>query len=73
MAGSRAVSKADDDPLDHDSHHDLIEDAILYIAEKKYREGITNNRKRQIRTKANKFVLRNDELYYNPGNNKLVR
>ena len=33
MAGSRAVSKADDDPLDHDSDHDLIEDAILYIAE----------------------------------------
>ena len=51
MAGSPAVSKADDDPLDHDSDHDLIEDAIQYIAEKKYREGITNNRKRQIRTK----------------------
>ena len=51
---------------------DIIEDAALYISEHKYPDGCSNSRKRQIRAEAEKLVLKNDELYYNPGKNKPV-
>uniref|UniRef100_A0A1X7UVJ1 Integrase catalytic domain-containing protein n=1 Tax=Amphimedon queenslandica TaxID=400682 RepID=A0A1X7UVJ1_AMPQE len=50
----------------------LLEKAVLYLAEKKFNDGISNNRKRQIRAKAKKFVLKSDAFYYNPGNTKPV-
>ena len=43
---------------------DLVEDAAVYLAERKYPEGCSVNRKRQIRKIAEKFVLNNGELYY---------
>ena len=36
----------------------------MYLAERKYQEGCSANRKRQIRKRAEKFVLNNGELYY---------
>ena len=43
---------------------DLVEEAAVYLADKKYPEGCSANRKRQIRKRAEKFVLQNGELYY---------
>ena len=50
----------------------LIEDTLLYISESKYAEKCPANRKRQIRTKAQKFMLRDGELYYSSGGDKPV-
>ena len=36
---------------------DLLEDVWLYLREKKYRDGITQNQKRVIRKKALNFYL----------------
>ncbi len=55
-----------------DMEDDLIEDTILLLAEGKYPDGCTVNRKRQIRQRAKKFELRDNELYYIPGRNKPV-
>ena len=51
---------------------DLIEETVTYISEKRYPDGCSNNKKRQIRKKSEKFVLKNEELYYVPGKNKAV-
>jgi len=43
----------------------LLEDAVLYIREKKYREDcVTKNEKRCIRRKAQRFVIDDGELFY---------
>jgi len=43
----------------------LLEDAVLYIREKKYREDcVTKNEKRCIRCKAQRFVIDDEELFY---------
>lgn len=49
---------------------DLVEEALQYISDRKYPDHCTDNRKRQIRKKAEKFVLRDDDVFYNPGNGK---
>lgn len=59
-----AAADVDDD--------DLIEETILYISEKRYPNGCSDSWKRQIRKKSEKFVLKNEELYYVPGKNKAV-
>lgn len=46
---------------------DLVEEAVVYISEKKYPDSCTANRKRQIRKRAEKFELRDGELYYRSG------
>ena len=46
---------------------DLIEETLVYISEKKYPDSCSNNRKRQIRKKAEKFVVNDGELYYKNG------
>ena len=46
---------------------DLIEDTLGYISEKKYPDGCSANRKRQIRKKAEKFVLIDGDLHYKCG------
>ena len=42
----------------------LIEDAVLYLQRKLYREGCSKNEKRCIRRKALRFTLNNGELLY---------
>ena len=59
-----AAADVDDD--------NLIEETILYISAKKYPNGCSDSRKRQIRKKSEKFALKNEELYYVPGKNKVV-
>ena len=54
------------------SESDLVEEALQYISDRKYPDHCTDNRKRQIRKKAEKFVLRDDDVFYNPGNGKQV-
>jgi hypothetical protein len=54
---------------------DLAEEVYLYLSQRKYPDGCEANRKRQIRKKAEKFTLRDGELYvqyYNPGAGKEV-
>ena len=53
--------------------NDVVEDTVYYLSENKYPEGCSNNRKRQIRKKAEKFLVKDDELYYTAGKDKLVR
>uniref|UniRef100_A0A1X7VKG2 Integrase zinc-binding domain-containing protein n=1 Tax=Amphimedon queenslandica TaxID=400682 RepID=A0A1X7VKG2_AMPQE len=55
-----------------DGKEGLLEEAVLYLTGKMYNDGISNNKKRQIRAKAKKFVWKSDELYYNPGKNKPI-
>ena len=42
----------------------LLDDAVLYIRENKYREGCTKNEKRCIRRKAQRFSIEDGELLY---------
>ena len=59
-----------EDGGEDDSRDDLIEDTLLYVSEKKYPENCNPNRKRQIRKKAEKFVVVDGELYYKKGRNE---
>ena len=43
---------------------DLIDEAFVYLSEKKYSDEANANRKRIIRKKAEKFVIVDRELYY---------
>jgi len=42
----------------------LLEDAVVYLQKKTYREGASKNEKRIIRRKAEKFSLEGGELLY---------
>ena len=42
----------------------LLQDAVLYVTEKRYREGSEKNWKRSVRRKANRFKIINGELLY---------
>ena len=44
----------------------LVEEAVAYIIDKIYLDDADKNRKRQIRTKAEKFVVDGGELFYKP-------
>ena len=52
---------------------DLVEEAFLYITEKRYPDGASASRKRQIRKKSEKFTVIDGELYYKPGKDKQVK
>ena len=43
---------------------DLLDEVYLYIVEKRYSKECTATRKRQIRKKAEKFVVNDGELFY---------
>ena len=42
----------------------LLEEAFTYRTEGKYPEGASENKKRVIRKKANKFEVKDGELFY---------
>ena len=42
----------------------LLDDAVLYMQENRYRDGCTKNEKRCICCKAKKFVLQDGDLLY---------
>ena len=42
----------------------LLEEAFTYRTKGKYPEGVSENRKRVIRKKANEFEVKDGELYY---------
>ena len=44
---------------------------MFYLSEKEYPEGCTA-RKMQIRKKSEKFIMKDGELFYNPGKEKPV-
>ena len=50
----------------------LLEEAFAYRTEGKYPEGASDNKKRVIRKKANKFEVKDGELFYKQ-NYKKVR
>ena len=41
-----------------------IEEAYVYLTSKKYPNGCSDNRKRIIRKKSQKFLIENGELFY---------
>ena len=43
---------------------DLVDELYLYIVEKRYSKECTATRKREIRKKAEKFVVNDGELFY---------
>jgi len=43
---------------------DLVQQAYVYVTDKTYPEGCSENLKRVIRWKAKKFAVRDGELYY---------
>ena len=42
----------------------LLQDAVLHVTEKRYRDGSEKNWKRSVRRKANRFKIINGELLY---------
>ena len=50
--------------LDQAEENDLVEDVYIYLTEGKYPVDCAANRKRVIRRKAEKFRVRNGELFY---------
>ena len=42
----------------------LLEEAYVYLTEKKYPSGCSDVRKRVIRKKSQKFVVKDGELFY---------
>ena len=42
----------------------LLEEAYLYVTEKKYPPGCSDIHKRVIRNKSQKFVVKDGELFY---------
>ena len=51
---------------------DLLDEVYLYIVEKRYSKECTATRKREIRKKAEKFVVNDGELFYLSRNDKQV-
>ena len=66
-----AIMDGGDDRGDCDDQQgdNLVEDTVFYLSEKKYPNGCTT-RKRQIRNKSERFILKDGELFYNPGKDK---
>ena len=42
----------------------LVERAVVFLLDKSYPDGCSNNEKRSIRRKAKKLVSRSGEVYY---------
>ena len=72
-----AASDTDDDESDHDVNEvkrdveaatpkedQLLEDAVIYVMDKKYPDDADSNRKRVIRKKAQKLSVDNGEIKY---------
>ena len=43
---------------------ELVEEAYVYLTSKKYPNGCSDNRKRIIRKKSQKFLIESGELFY---------
>ena len=43
---------------------DLVQEAYIYLTERRYPHGCADFRKRSIRKKAGKFVVRDGELFF---------
>ena len=51
-----------------DCEADIVEEAVGYLIEHKYPDNCSSSRERQIRKKAEKFVVKDGgEIYYNQG------
>ena len=50
--------------LDQAEENDLVEDVYIYLTKGQYPVNCAANRKRVIRRKAEKFRVRNGELFY---------
>ena len=50
------------DGIQPDHEQQLLDDAVLYLQEKRYRDGCMKNEKRCIRRKAKKFMLQDGDL-----------
>ena len=59
MSGSESETIEDIQP-----EQQLLDDAVFYLQEKRYRDDCTKNEKRCIRRKAKKFMLQDDDLLY---------
>ena len=59
MSGSESETIEDIQP-----EQQLLDDAVLYLQEKRYRDDCTKNEKRCIRRKAKKFMLQDGDLLY---------
>lgn len=54
------------------AEQDVADDLLAALSERKYKDSVSNNRKRQVRTKTPKFALENNELFYNFRNGQRV-
>ena len=52
---------------------ELVEEAYVYLTSKKYPNGCSDNRKRIIRKKSQKFLIENGELFYKQKQKGMVR
>ena len=59
MSGSESEDIEDIQP-----EQQLLDDAVLYLQENRYRDDCTKNEKRCIRRKAKKFMLQDGDLLY---------
>ena len=59
MSGSESEDIEDIQP-----EQQLLDDAVLYLQENRYRDDCTKNEKRSIRRKAKKFMLQDGDLLY---------
>ena len=59
MSGSESEAIEDIQP-----EQQLLDDAVLYLLENRYRDDCTKNEKRCIRRKAKKFTLQDGDLLY---------
>ena len=62
---SQDTPKMDEDAREQgQTEIDLVQQAYVYVTDKTYPEGCSENLKRVIRRKAKKFAVRDGELYY---------
>ena len=57
--------------MEDEGDRSLLEDAILYLRETRYRENCNVNRKRAIRRKVSKFKLIDGECFYEKKHGKV--
>ena len=60
--GSIDLDEAEEIELNEE--YDLLEEVYIYLTEKKYKEGLTQNQKRVIRKKAANFCIVNGEMIF---------
>ena len=60
--GSTDLDKAEEIELNEEC--DLLEEVYVYLTEKKYKEGLTQNQKCVIRKKAANFCIVNGEMIF---------